>query len=102
MTLLEDKYKLIKKNFIQIDRRQKIEIKRDIAIDKFEKELTKTYEEGKKILDQKPWIEDHYNKTFLKEIEVVKAWFTENQQKQSEMTLYDVIYKLIEFNCLFF
>ena len=74
-----------------MDRRETIERKRDIATDKLVKELNKTYEEGKKILSKKAWVEDHYNKTFIKEVDALSAWFTENQQKQSEMTLYDVI-----------
>jgi hypothetical protein len=73
-----------------MDRREQIEKKRDLAIDKFEKELNTTYEEGKKILNKKPWVENHYNKTFSKEVEVIDLWFRESIEKQKEMNLYDV------------
>ena len=38
LTILEGKFKQIKKNFTAMDRRVQIEIKRDLAIEKFEKE----------------------------------------------------------------
>ncbi len=90
LTILEGKFKQIKKNFTAMDRRVQIEIKRDLAIEKFEKELNHTYTEGKKILNKKAWVENHYNKTFIKEVEVVDSWFRESLEKQKEMTLYDV------------
>ena len=88
---MEGKFKLIKKNFTQIDRREQIERKRDIAVEKFEKELNKTYEEGKKILSKKAWVEDHYNKTFIKEVQANEEWFKENLEKQAQLPLYEVI-----------
>jgi len=88
---LEGKFKQIKKNFTQMDRREQIEKKREIAIEKFEKELNKTWEDADKIIKKKPWTEEHYNKTFIKEVDAVNSWFTESQEKQKEMTLYDVI-----------
>lgn len=90
MTTLEGKFKLIKKNFTQIDRREQTENKRILAIEKFEIELNKTYEEGKNVTIKKPWVEEHYNKNFLKDVDAIQAWFTESQEKQAEMTLFDV------------
>lgn len=87
---MEGKFKQIKKNFTQCDRREQIEKKREIAIEKFEKELNKTIEDGKKVLTRKPWAEEHFNKTFTKEVEEINTWFTENSDKQKEMSLYDV------------
>lgn len=59
-------------------------------MEKYYKELNRTVTEGKKILQKKSWVEEHYNNTFLKEIEVVKSWFAENLEKQSSIKLYDV------------
>jgi hypothetical protein len=90
LTVLEGKFRSIKRNFTQIDRRETIEKKRNLAIEKFFMELNKTHEEGKKILSRKTWVEDHYNNVFLKEVEVVNDWFNENQEKQNEMTHFDL------------
>jgi hypothetical protein len=90
LTVLEGKFRSIKRNFTQIDRRETIEKKRNLAIEKFFVELNKTHEEGKKILSRKTWVEDHYNNVFLKEVEVVNDWFNENQEKQNEMTHFDL------------
>jgi uncharacterized protein (DUF2344 family) len=91
LTVLEAKYKILKKNFTQVDRRQNIEKKRIVAIEKYLNELNRTYEEGKKTLIKRPWAEQHYNKTFLKEVSIIEAWFNENLEKQSNLNLYDVI-----------
>ena len=88
---MERKIKLIKKNFTQVDRRQNIEKKRSSAIEKYFSELNKTVEEAKKTLSKKPWVEEHYNTTFLKEVSVIEAWFAENVEQQSKLRLYDVI-----------
>ena len=93
LTTLEQKFKIIKKNFTQIDRRVQVERKREISVDKFEKELNKTHEDAKKIVSRKAWVEDHYNNTFLNETGVVATWFSDNLAKQAEMQLYDVINK---------
>lgn len=90
LTFLEKKLKLIKKNFTQVDRRQSIEKKRNSAIEKYFNELNKTYEEGKKTLNKKPWVQEHFNNTFLKELSVVEAWFNESLEKQSKLKLFDV------------
>jgi len=90
LTVLEKKMKLIKKNFTQIDRRQNIEKKRNSAIEKYFAELNKTVEEAKKTLSKRPWVEEHYNTTFLKEVSVIEAWFAENVEKQSKLKLFDV------------
>lgn len=90
LSTLESKFKTLSKNFTQIDRRQQIEKKRVIAIEKLEKELNKTYEEGKKIFEKKPYIEDHYNNNFLKDVNEVNTWFTESLEKQKELNLYDL------------
>merc|ERR1712032_1576165 len=90
LTTLEGKFKLIKKNFTQIDRRVKTERKREVAIEKFEKELNKTYEDAKIIVNRKNWTEEHYNNTFLKEVGDVGKWFEDSMTKQAELALYDM------------
>ena len=97
--------KYIRKNFTQVDRRQNIEKKRNSAIEKYFTELNKTLEDAKKTLSRKPWVEEHYNNTFLKEVSVIEAWFAENVEKQSQLKLFDVIKillnKFFNFNLLF-
>jgi len=88
---LEKKIKSIKKNFTQADRRQNIEKKRNSAIEKYYKELNKTLEDAKKTLSKKPWVEEHYENTFLKEVSVIEAWFAQEVEKQSKLKLFDVI-----------
>ncbi len=83
---------LLKESFTQVDIRKSIENNRNLASDKFNKELKETYEEAKRILSKKPWVEDHYNKTFSKEISQIEAWYAENSAKQSKLKLYDVNY----------
>lgn len=98
LTVLEKKMKMIKKNFTQPDRRQNIEKKRISAIEKYFKELNKTLEDAKKTLSKKPWVEEHYNNTFLKEVSVIEAWFAENVEKQSKLKLFDVRIYFYKFN----
>jgi hypothetical protein len=88
---LEKKIKSIKKNFTQADRRQNIEKKRNSAIEKYFKELNKTLEDANKTLSKKPWVEEHYENTFLKEVSVIEAWFAQEVEKQSKIKLFDVI-----------
>lgn len=90
ITKLEDKMSILRNNFEQIDERKNIENRRNLAIEKYQKELKETYEEGKRILNKKLWVEEHYNKTFLKEISALEDWFSENSAKQSKLKLYDV------------
>lgn len=88
---MEKKIKSIKKNFTQADRRQNIEKKRNSAIEKYFKELNKTLEDANKTLSKKPWVEEHYENTFLKEVSVIEAWFAQEVEKQSKIKLFDVI-----------
>ena len=81
---------MLKTNFKQVDTRKNIEFTRNSAIEKYFKELSKAYDDGKLILSNKPWVENHYNKTFLKEIRDLEKWFNENYEKQSKLKLYDV------------
>ncbi len=90
ITVLEHKLSLLKNNFTQVDQRRETENRRNLAIERYEKNLKTTIEEGKKILSQKPWVEEHYNKTFLKQISAIEAWFAENLAKQSKLKLYEV------------
>lgn len=87
--------KLIKKNFTQADRRQTIEKKRNTAIEKYLKELNRTLEDGKKMIAKRPWVEEHHNNVFLKEISVVEAWFAQSLEAQSKLKPYDVIFKYL-------
>jgi hypothetical protein len=90
LTFLENKLNLIKNNFSEIDFRIKLKEKRDHKIDEFEKELSNTLTEGKKIYTEKPWVEEYYNNTFINEVERVKKWFIESKEKQNNMELYEV------------
>lgn len=88
---LEEKMNLIKENFLKVDNLKNIEINRNIAVEKYLKELKNTHNEAKNILINKPWVEDHYNKSFLKEISEIENWYKESSEKQSKIKLYDVI-----------
>merc|ERR1712032_658005 len=72
------------------DRRVKTERRREVAIEKFEKELNKTYEDAKGIVSRKNWTEEHYNNTFLKELGDAAKWFEDSMAKQAELALYDM------------
>jgi len=82
----------IEKKFSEIDKRKDIENRRGFAIEKFNKELKNTYEEAKKILFKKPWVEEYYNNTLLKDVSSIETWFVENLKKQSNLKAYDVNY----------
>ncbi len=90
LTVLEKHMKTLKKNFTQVDRRQNLERKRDSAVVRYTKELNLTHEEAKKTLSKRPWVEEHYNKVFLKEVAAVEGWFNESMEMQSKLKLFDV------------
>jgi len=92
ISILENKMGLLKENFIQVDRRKNDENKRTLAIEKFNKELKESYEQAKRILSNKPWVEEDFNKTFLKEISEIEFWFTQNAEKQFKLNSYEVFY----------
>lgn len=94
ISVLENKMNLLKESFTQVDLRKSIENSRNLAIEKYNKELKGIYEEAKRILSKKPWVEEHYNKTFLKDMSEIISWFAENIAKQSKFKLYEVNYLL--------
>ena len=88
--VLENKMNLLKESFTQVDLRKSIENSRILAIENYNKELKGIYDEAKNILSKKPWVEEHYNQTFLKDISEIESWFAEKIGKQSKLKLYDV------------
>lgn len=92
MTTLDQKLNIIVDKFRNIDKRIKLIERREIKIEEFNKILEKTLSEGKIILQEKPWTQDYYNKIFLKEIEKIKKWFVDNQERESNTELFEVNY----------
>jgi hypothetical protein len=90
LTNLENKLNLIKNNFTDIDHRIKLKEKRDLKIEEFEKEIINTLTEGKKIYTEKPWIEEYYNNSFIKEVDNINKWFIDSKDKQNKMELNEV------------
>ena len=73
--ILEKEINNITKYFKEYDKRQTKHYKRAEAINKFINDLNSTQQRVIKTLKEKPWTQEYFNKTFLKEFNETVEWF---------------------------
>ncbi len=86
---LDAKLKEVTVLFKTFESRERTNTKRETAIDKFEKEFKKFSEEAKNFTAARPWVENYYNATFLKEFKAISNWFSEAKANQEKIALYE-------------
>ena len=79
---LGNEIKNITKYFRDFERRQRRHYERMTAVNKFLTDLNSTQQRIVKILTDKPWTEEYFNTTFLKEYNETMKWFNETYFKQ--------------------
>jgi hypothetical protein len=79
---LGSEIKNITKYFREYERRQRRHYERMTAVNKFLTDLNSTQQRIVKILSDKPWTEEYFNTTFLKEYNETMKWFNETFNKQ--------------------
>ena len=79
---LGNEIKNITKYFREFERRQKRHYDRMNAINKFLTDLNSTQQRVSRVLSDKPWTEEYFNTTFLKEYNETMKWFNETFYKQ--------------------
>jgi len=79
---LGNEIKNITKYFREFERRQRRHYERMTAVNKFLTDLNSTQQRIVKILSEKPWTEEYFNITFLKEYNETMKWFNETFYKQ--------------------
>ena len=82
--ILDKEINNITKYFEVFDKRQKKHYDRLVAIDKFVKDLNSTQQRIMKILKDKPWTRDYFNKTFMKDFNSTMEWFNKTYTKQEK------------------
>ena len=83
--VLEKEIRNITNYFREFERRQRRHYERLNAINKFFTDLNSTQQRVVKALTDKPWTEEYFNTTFLKEYNETMEWFNKTYTKQ-EMT----------------
>ena len=79
---LQKEIRNITNYFREYERRQKRHYDRAMAINKFLNDLNSTQQRVVKTLTDKPWTEEYFNTTFLKEYNSTMTWFNETLLKQ--------------------
>ena len=82
---LEKVIKNITNYFKPFDRRQKKHYDRIQALNKFFNDLNSTEKRVMKILKEKPWTEEYFNTTFLKEYNETMEWFNKTYMQQESL-----------------
>ena len=82
---LEKVIKNITNYFKPFDRRQKKHYDRIQALNKFFNDLNSTEKRVMKILKEKPWTEEYFNTTFLKEYNETMEWFNKTYMQQEAL-----------------
>ena len=87
--VLEKEIKNITNYFREYERRQRRHYDRVTAINKFLTDLNSTQQRVIKTLTDKPWTEEYFNKTFLKEYNETMDWFNKTFTKQEATPLWE-------------
>ena len=80
--VLEKVIRNITNYFREYERRQRKHYERATAINKFLTDLNSTQQRVVKTLTEKPWTEEYFNTTFLKEYNETMDWFNKTYTKQ--------------------
>ena len=86
MTVLEKEIRNITGYFSKFEKRQKIDIERYEEITKFIVELNTTNNTANDLVKRDPWRFEHFNNTFLKDINAVEKWLLESIEIQNNRT----------------
>jgi hypothetical protein len=89
LTTLEKKFDELNKAFNEFEYRQKKHKNRVRSSEALLNELNKSAVEGANLVKTKPWIENHFNNTFMKELESVQNWYKEMSEKQDAIALHE-------------
>ena len=80
--VLNNEIENITKYFKPYEKRQKRHYDRAVAINKFFTDLNSTEKRIVKVLKEKPWTEEYFNTTFLKEYNETMEWFNITYMRQ--------------------
>ena len=86
---LDKVLKNITNYFKPFERRQRKHYDRVQAINKFFNDLNSTQKRVVKILTDKPWTEEYFNTTFMKEYNETLAWFNKTYSEQESIPLWE-------------
>ncbi len=87
--VLEKEIRNITNYFREYERRQRRHYDRVTAINKFLTDLNSTQQRVIKTLTDKPWTEEYFNNTFLKEYNETMDWFNKTFTKQEATPLWE-------------
>ena len=96
LTVLEKEIRNITGYFSKFEKRQKIDNERYEEITKFIVELNTTNNTANDLVKRDPWRFEHFNNTFLKDINAVEKWLLESIEIQNNRTLTEEPYLLAE------
>ena len=85
--ILDKEIRNITRHFSKYEKRVKIFVDRMEALKKFYIDLNNTFIKIAKLLKDKPYTEDYYNNTFLKDYNSVINWLNESLTNQSQISL---------------
>ena len=79
-------------HFRKFEKRQKIDKERQEELAKLLAEINTTNRTANELVKKDPWRFDHFNTTFLKDINAVQNWLVESLEKQNNLSLTDEPY----------
>lgn len=62
---------------------------REKAVNQFMKVMNETYGRAARLIKMKPWVEEHFNKTFKNDVDAVINWFNESITLQKDLKYYE-------------
>ena len=96
LTVLDKEIRNITGYFSKFEKRQKIDYERYEEVTKIITELNKTNITANDLVKRDPWRFEHFNNTFLKDINAVEKWLIESLEKQNNRSLTEEPYLLAE------
>ena len=87
---LENKFKLLKADFSDIDNRMTKHKNREAAVENFNTNIDKIIADANKLKNEKKWMEEYFNKSFMREVNSIKNWYKEMSERQKALKLNEV------------
>ena len=84
--ILDKEIRNLTNHFSKYDKRIKIVVDRNEALQKFDKELNSTFTKIAKLVKDRPWTQDYYANTFLKDYNNVLNWLNESIRNQTQIS----------------
>jgi len=88
--ILNTKFIELNDLFKTFELRKRKHFDREKSTEFFHSTLKKALDDAKSTISSKPWLETHYNNTFLKEVNTVETWFNLTKDKQDSLALHEV------------